>query len=61
LLWPIKKAFIWACRKTGSLDGKGPTINMMNLTLVIVFISAFVTGILGMSITLNQRGVRLII
>ncbi|KAK8844163.1 hypothetical protein IAR55_006957 [Kwoniella newhampshirensis] len=46
LLWPIKKAFLWLARRSGSID-HGPTPGMMVLTLVIVFTSAFVTGIIG--------------
>ncbi|WWD21177.1 hypothetical protein CI109_105661 [Kwoniella shandongensis] len=46
LLWPIKKGFLYLARRTGSID-HGPTPFMMMLTLVIVFTSAFVTGIIG--------------
>lgn len=46
LLWPIKKGFHWLLRRTGSID-HGPTPSIMVLTLLIVFASAFVTGIIG--------------
>ena len=46
LLWPIKKAFRWLARRTGSLD-HGPTPMMMVVTLLIVFSSAFVTDVIG--------------
>lgn len=46
MLWPIKKGFRWLAKRTGSLD-HGPTPAMMTVTLVIVFISAFFTGIIG--------------
>jgi Kef-type K+ transport system membrane component KefB len=46
LLWPIKKIFVWMCRRTGSLE-HGPTPLMMVITLLIVFASAFVTDIIG--------------
>ncbi|WVQ81381.1 hypothetical protein IAT38_003505 [Cryptococcus sp. DSM 104549] len=46
LLWPVKMGFVWLAKRTGSID-HGPTPGMMVLTLLIVFISAFVTGIIG--------------
>ncbi|WVR08918.1 hypothetical protein IAU60_005977 [Kwoniella sp. DSM 27419] len=46
LLWPIKRAFYWLARRSGSLE-HGPTPGMMVLTLLIVFASAFMTGIIG--------------
>jgi Kef-type K+ transport system membrane component KefB len=49
LLWPIKKVFRWLARRTGSMDGHGPTPMMMVVTLLIVFASAFVTDIIGSS------------
>lgn len=47
LLWPIKKGFKWLARRTGSLSGNGPTPSMMVVTLLMVFASAFVTGVIG--------------
>lgn len=46
LLFPIKWGFLWLARRTGSLTN-GPTPTMMIITLMIVFASAFVTGIIG--------------
>ena len=46
ILFPVKKAFVWLARRSGSLD-HGPTPMMMILTLMIVFASAFFTGIIG--------------
>ncbi|BEJ15485.1 hypothetical protein CspHIS471_0500900 [Cutaneotrichosporon sp. HIS471] len=47
LLWPIRKAFYWAVKRSGSLDTGHPTTGIMTLTLMIVFASAFMTGIIG--------------
>lgn len=46
LLWPVKKGFLWLAKRTGSID-HGPTPGMMIVTLLTVFVSAFVTGIIG--------------
>nr|XP_019009996.1 potassium:hydrogen antiporter [Kwoniella pini CBS 10737]OCF48777.1 potassium:hydrogen antiporter [Kwoniella pini CBS 10737] len=46
LLWPIKKAFLWVVRRSGSLE-HGPTPGIMTLILLIIFTSAFMTGIIG--------------
>jgi Kef-type K+ transport system membrane component KefB len=46
LLWPIKKAYVWLVRRSGSLEN-GPTPSIMVITLMIVFTSAFMTGIIG--------------
>ncbi|OWZ65967.1 potassium:hydrogen antiporter [Cryptococcus neoformans] len=46
LLWPIRKLFFYLVKRTGSLE-HGPTPGMMVLTLLIVFVSAFVTDIIG--------------
>ncbi|WVF65388.1 hypothetical protein IAT40_000115 [Kwoniella sp. CBS 6097] len=46
LLWPIKKGFHWVVRRSGSLE-HGPTPGVMTLTFLIVFTSAFVTGVIG--------------
>ncbi|KAI0091841.1 Sodium/hydrogen exchanger family-domain-containing protein [Irpex rosettiformis] len=47
LLIPIKWAYRWLCCRTGSLENGTPTTTMMTITLVIVFISAFFTDIIG--------------
>lgn len=46
LLWPIRKAYYWLVRRSGSLEN-GPTPMIMTITLLIVFASAFVTSIIG--------------
>lgn len=47
LLWPIRKGFYWAVKRSGSLETGHPTPGIMTLTLMIVFVSAFMTGIIG--------------
>ncbi|GBE79781.1 K(+)/H(+) antiporter 1 [Sparassis crispa] len=44
---PVRLAFRWIARRTGSLETGQPTTLMMTLTLVIVFVSAFFTDIIG--------------
>ncbi|WVQ73663.1 hypothetical protein IAR50_003243 [Cryptococcus sp. DSM 104548] len=46
LLWPVKKAFRWIVKRTGG-DEHGPTPGTMLLALMIVFVSAFITDIIG--------------
>ncbi|WVN87875.1 uncharacterized protein L203_103072 [Cryptococcus depauperatus CBS 7841] len=46
LLWPVKKAYVWLIKRTDNLE-KGPSPNMMVVTLLIAFISSFVTSIIG--------------
>lgn len=48
LLWPIRKLFRYLAYRSGSIE-HGPTPLMMTLTLLIVFTSAFMTGVIGMS------------
>lgn len=47
LLYPVRWAFHWAARRTGSLETGQPTASMMTLTLLLVFISAFFTDVIG--------------
>ena len=47
VLGPVKWAFHWIARRTGSLERGTPSAMMMTLTLVLVFISAFFTDIIG--------------
>lgn len=47
LLLPVKWAYVWLARWTGSLETGRPTTLMTTLTLVIVSISAFFTDIIG--------------
>ncbi|KAG6919737.1 hypothetical protein DXG01_001571 [Tephrocybe rancida] len=47
LLYPGRWAYVWLARRTGSMEQGAPTAGMMTLTLLIVFISAFFTDIIG--------------
>lgn len=47
LLVPVRWAFRWVARRTGSLESGHPSTLMMTITLVLVFISAFFTDIIG--------------
>jgi Kef-type K+ transport system membrane component KefB len=47
LLFPVKWAFRWLARRTGSLDKGEPTAFMMTVTLILVLISAFFTDVIG--------------
>ncbi|KAF5322333.1 hypothetical protein D9619_000239 [Psilocybe cf. subviscida] len=47
LLFPGKWAYRWLAQRSGSLEQGTPTPLMMTLTLLIVFISAFFTDIIG--------------
>ena len=47
LLYPGRWAFRWLAKRTGSLEQGTPTPFMMTVTLLVVFISAFFTDIIG--------------
>ncbi|KZT29364.1 cation/H+ exchanger [Neolentinus lepideus HHB14362 ss-1] len=47
LLLPVKWAFRWLAKRTGSLETGQPTAFMTTVTLLVVFISAFFTDIIG--------------
>jgi Kef-type K+ transport system membrane component KefB len=47
LLFPGRWAFVWLARRTGSIEQGAPTATMMTITLLVVFISAFFTDIIG--------------
>jgi Kef-type K+ transport system membrane component KefB len=47
LLFPVRMAYVWLARRTGSLESGQPTTFMMTITLLIVFISAFYTDVIG--------------
>ena len=49
LFFPIKWGFRWLARRTGSIEQGTPTPAMMVITLLVVFVSAFVTDIIGES------------
>jgi Kef-type K+ transport system membrane component KefB len=47
LLFPVKWGFYRLAVASGSIENGQPTPGMMILTLLIVFVSAFMTDILG--------------
>ncbi|KAJ3866946.1 Sodium/hydrogen exchanger family-domain-containing protein [Lentinula novae-zelandiae] len=47
LLYPVKWGYRWLARKTGSLEQGTPSTVMMTVTILLVFISAFFTDIIG--------------
>jgi len=47
LLFPVKMGYIWLAKRTGSFETGQPTVLMMTITLLIVFISAFFTDVIG--------------
>lgn len=47
LLYPVRLAFVWLARKTGSLENGQPSTLMMTLTLLLVLLSALFTDIIG--------------
>ncbi|KAF8974292.1 potassium:hydrogen antiporter [Flammula alnicola] len=47
LLYPIRWAYRWLAKRTGSLEQGSPTPFVMTITLVVVFASAFFTDIIG--------------
>ena len=46
LVYAVRPAFLWILRRSGSL-GNGPTQSVVALTVLMVFASAFFTGIIG--------------
>lgn len=47
LFFPVKWGYRWMAVKTGSLEEGTPSTLMMAVTLLIVFVSAFFTDIIG--------------
>ncbi|KAF5371309.1 hypothetical protein D9758_004193 [Tetrapyrgos nigripes] len=47
LLVPVRWAYHWLAKKTGSLESGMPSTFMMTITIVLVFFSAFFTDIIG--------------
>ncbi|RDB19933.1 K(+)/H(+) antiporter 1 [Hypsizygus marmoreus] len=47
LLYPGRWAYVWMAKRTGSLEQGTPTAGMMTITILVVFISAFFTDIIG--------------
>ncbi|KAL5512754.1 hypothetical protein ACEPAG_3020 [Sanghuangporus baumii] len=46
LLFPVKRAFKWLARRTGSIEN-GPTMTFMTATILMTFASAFFTDSIG--------------
>lgn len=44
---PVRWGYRWLARRTGSLETGQPSLLMMTVTVVIIFISAFYTDIIG--------------
>ncbi|KAH9858397.1 Sodium/hydrogen exchanger family-domain-containing protein [Lenzites betulinus] len=47
MCFPIRWGYCWLARKTGSLESGSPSAMMMSVTLLLVFVSAFFTDIIG--------------
>jgi len=47
LLYPIRWAYVWFVRRTGSIEQGHPTTATMTVTLLLVLVSAFFTDIIG--------------
>jgi Kef-type K+ transport system membrane component KefB len=47
LLFPVKYAYRWLARRTGSLETGHPTALMMTVTMLMVFVFAFFTDVIG--------------
>ncbi|KAF9651705.1 cation/H+ exchanger [Thelephora ganbajun] len=47
MLWPVRWAFRFLLKKSGSLATGQPTTLVMTVTLLMVFVSAFLTDIIG--------------
>lgn len=47
LLFPVKYAYRWLARKTGSLENGQPSTTLMTITFLLVLVSAFFTDIIG--------------
>ncbi|KAF9067693.1 Sodium/hydrogen exchanger family-domain-containing protein [Rhodocollybia butyracea] len=47
LLFPVRLAYRWLAMRTGSLEEGTPSTFMMTITILLVFVSAFFTDIIG--------------
>ncbi|KAF7335337.1 K(+)/H(+) antiporter 1 [Mycena sanguinolenta] len=47
LFYPVRMAYMWLVRRTGSLEQGSPTPLTMTLTLIMIMASAFFTDIIG--------------
>ena len=54
MLWPVKWAFRFMVKKSGSLATGQPTTLVMTVTLLMVFVSAFLTDIIGIHAIFGQ-------
>jgi Kef-type K+ transport system membrane component KefB len=55
LLYPVRIAYVWLARRTGSLESGQPTAFLMTITILIVFISAFFTDVVGVHAIFGER------
>lgn len=47
ILFPVRWAYRWLARRSGNLESGQPSTAMMTITLLVVYISAFFTDIIG--------------
>lgn len=47
MLFPVRWTYTWLVRRTGCLETGQPSNSMMTLTLLILFVSAFFTDVIG--------------
>jgi Kef-type K+ transport system membrane component KefB len=47
MLYPVRWTYTWLAKRTGCLETGQPSNRMMTLTLLIVFVAAFFTDIIG--------------
>jgi Kef-type K+ transport system membrane component KefB len=47
MMYPVRWAYKWLARWTGSLETGQPSHTMMTLTLLIIFVAAFFTDVIG--------------
>lgn len=47
MMYPVRWTYGWLARRTGCLETGQPSNTMMTLTLLIVFIAAFFTDVIG--------------
>ncbi|OCH91590.1 hypothetical protein OBBRIDRAFT_792066 [Obba rivulosa] len=60
LLFPVKRAFLWLAKRTGSIEN-GPTMFFMTVTVLLVFGSGFFTDIIGVQAIFGSFLVGLIV
>jgi Kef-type K+ transport system membrane component KefB len=47
MMYPVRWAYKWLARRSGSLETGQPSHAMMTLTLLIIFVAAFFTDVIG--------------